>query len=154
MSLSTALLVSHLLSLFDYVTSGTASLFASLSILSPRCPTLPVVDLPYPSRRWSNRCAKNKNKLCFFQAEAYVMDRQFARAIRAYLALAEHQSTIKDTRSESRGGSGARNSGGGDAGEGGEEGTRYAHVFRMIEQHSLLDAVKVGRLFLFIYLFS
>ena len=101
------------------------------------------------------------------------MDRQFARAIRAYLALAEHRPASEDGRAGSQkqqglGGSketeraeaaaelGSRESravsslgagagtGGAGAGAGAGEG-QYAHVFRMIEQHSLFDTVQVSR---------
>lgn len=99
------------------------------------------------------------------------MDRQFARAIRAYLALAEHRATVGsadqeraiqeeggartpgigdentstgfggdgDKGKEGRGASG----GGGGGGSGSGMGEQYAHVFRMIEQHSLFDTVQV-----------
>ena len=75
------------------------------------------------------------------------MDRQFARAIRAYLTLAEHKVASDDPRypgAESFGRErgdelGALSRGGdGDVHEGGQ----YAHVFRMIEQHSLFDTVQ------------
>lgn len=75
------------------------------------------------------------------------MDRQFARAIRAYLTLAEHREASDDP-----GYPGAQNFGHerGDKlgapsrGEDGDvqEGGQYAHVFRMIEQHSLFDTVQ------------
>eukprot|EP00752_Nemacystus_decipiens_P006159 g5557.t1 len=107
-------------------------------------------------------------------AEAYVMDRQFARAIRAYLALAEHrpaseggpagsqeqqqgpgrskekdraaaaaaaEAGSREPRAVSSLGAGAGRGGAGAGAGAGEEG-QYAHVFRMIEQHSLFDTVQ------------
>ena len=84
------------------------------------------------------------------------MDRQFARAIRAYLALAEHRATSEDPVGQG---------GGGGAGSNARDvrreparstkGQQYAHVFRMIEQHSLFDTVQARKVIklLFGYLF-
>lgn len=93
------------------------------------------------------------------------MDRQFARAVRVYLSLTEHQAASENGRggaqqqraggigrgpqgpARGRQGSSATSSithgvGAGD-GAGGSE-AQYGHVFRMIEQHSLFDTVQVG----------
>lgn len=118
--------------------------------------------------------------LLAWQAEAYVMDRQFARAIRVYLSLAEHRAASGESedrggpprepppvrrsdRTEAaqglrEGGVGGRGAGGGavvgrvdslggdGVGAGGRsDDSPYAHVFRMIEQHSLFDTVQVSR---------
>lgn len=85
-----------------------------------------------------------------------MMDRQFARAVRAYLSLAEHRTSgdaeqERATATKTAGPPGAAVGGqgpeDGERGEGrrGAEGTQYAHVFRMIEQHSLFDTVQVWK---------
>ena len=107
------------------------------------------------------------------------MDRQFSRAIRAYLSLAEYRASHDDDsnsdqqetwdgaqRPKEMAGTAAAaavamaapNKAGLDDGEeGGEKGrggggngngegeAQYAHVFRMIEQHSLFDTVQVSK---------
>ena len=114
----------------------------------------------------------NSNNNRYRQAEAYVMDRQFSRAIRAYLALAEYRASDHngdeqdrwdgDQRSKEGAGAAAAAAAsstapnsvglggvGGEKGRGGgvngEGESQYAHVFRMIEQHSLFDTVQVRR---------
>ncbi|CAM9300899.1 unnamed protein product, partial [Ectocarpus sp. 13 AM-2016] len=94
-------------------------------------------------------------------AEAYVMDRQFARAVRVYLSLAEHQAASENGARQTQhraGGIGRAPEGpargrqgssatpstthGVGAGDGAGSEAQYGHVFRMIEQHSLFDAVQ------------
>lgn len=121
------------------------------------------------------RCIKKQLFNSKRQAEAYVMDRQFARAIRAYLSLAEHRASDENIETDRGRSSGDRfgrrgttkaettsptlSIGGdkdGELDEVGQEGDRrqnrgedgsghYANVFRMIEQHSLFRTVQVGR---------
>lgn len=68
------------------------------------------------------------------------MDRQFARAIRAYLTIAEHKAASDDPGAQSFGHERDASSRGEDGDI--QEGGQYAHVFRMIEQHSLFDTVQ------------
>lgn len=80
------------------------------------------------------------SKHASLQAEAYVMDRQFARAIRAYLTLAEHRAASDNPGTQSFGHERGTSSRGEDGDV--QERGQYAHVFRMIEQHSLFDTVQ------------
>lgn len=77
------------------------------------------------------------------------MDRQFARAIRTYLALAEIPAFSPDDGGDGDGdgGDGKQNASGDSTGKTHAQPPRagagqYHHVFRMIEQHSLFDIVK------------